>query len=501
MKISKPIRIVAAVALLAAAGGGAWLYLSVEQDTGQAPGAVAQKKAPARSPTGTAKNGAKPIPSDPDEVIKAVIEESGVQQYLLDVRQQALKNAEASAKGQPGAPDIKSMRVAIERTFDPEKLTADLAVNLKQNYDAERMPRFLELLRQPVAAKMNALEAQQPVQQAVEQYFEGLKKSPPSLDRQQLIQRVDESSRASESAAELTVLMIRNMVQAAQAANTRSPARMSRQDLDRSLETLRGDMSTQSRNMHHFIYRQASDADLNEYVKLLSSDIGKWGTLALNNGMRAVVDARGKDLGTAVAQLAPVASAALAKDETPAVRPGEAKAAVPEETTATDARKAEAQDKDKDKAAQDGVKAEAQSEQAKPRAAAPTPDTPLGMVASTNEAEAKHAKAERPEPKRLPARQLFSRHNDLLTATIMMDHASMMELLAFGKSPNIRQPNGYTPLMIAAAYGDVEGVRLLVTKGADLNQRLTGGETALTMARSRGKAEVAALLESYGAQR
>lgn len=497
MKVTKSVRIIAAVSLLAAAGAGAWLYLSEEDDGAGAPAKVVAKKTPAKSSPAAAKGAAKPLPTDPDEVIKALVAESGTEQFLRDMRQQALASADATAKGLKGAPDIKGMQVAIERTFDPEKMAADLTANLKQHYDAERMPGVLGLLRQPVSMKMNELEAQQPAPAAVEQYFAGLKKSPPSLERQQLIQRVDETSRASDSAAELVVLMVKHMLQAAQAANPQSTAKVSRQDLDRSLESLRGNVGTQFRNMHHFVYRQASDAELGEYAKTLGSDIGKWGTAALNTGIREVVDARGRELGIALAQLAPTPVAEQAKPAAPAQPLEEAKAPKVEAKAEAEVRKTEAEQA----AAEDAAKSQPQSAKPKPPAVAVAPDTPLGMAAPANEPDAKQARAERAEARRAPSRPLFTRYNDLLTATIVMDHASMAELLAFGKSPNVRQSNGYTPLMIAASYGDVEAVRLLVAKGADLNQRLAGGETALAMARSRGKAEVAALLESYGARK
>ena len=499
MKLTKSVKIIAAVALLAAGGVGGWLYLSEEDSGSPASVPAVAKKAPAKSSPASGKGAAKVLPTDPDEVIKAVIGESGTQQFLRDLRQQALESADAIIKGQKMTLDLKDMQVAIERTFDPEKMADDLAANLKQNYDAERMPRYLELLHQPVSMKMNGLEGQQPAPQAVEQYFVGLKKSPPSLDRQQLIQRVDETSRASDSAAELVVLMAKYMVQAAQAASPQIATRISRQDLERATESLRGNLGTRFRNMHHFVYRQASDAELGEYVKVLGSESGKWGVSALNSGIREVVDARGRDLGAALAQLAPAPApaAAQAKPAAAAQPLGEAKPATVEKKADADGSKTDAEPV----AAEDASKSQPQGVKPKPPTVSVAPDTPLGMVTSTNEADAKHSQTERAESRRAPARQLFTRYNDLLTATIVMDHASMAELLAFGKNPDVRQSNGYTPLMIAASYGDVEAVRLLVTKGANLNQRLPGGETALAMARSRGKAEVAALLESFGARR
>jgi ankyrin repeat protein len=58
---------------------------------------------------------------------------------------------------------------------------------------------------------------------------------------------------------------------------------------------------------------------------------------------------------------------------------------------------------------------------------------------------------------------------------------------------------GRTALMIAAAEGHLEVVRLLVEAGSDFNIVDAEGSTALTLARSYGNLDVAALLEQAGA--
>jgi ankyrin repeat protein len=67
----------------------------------------------------------------------------------------------------------------------------------------------------------------------------------------------------------------------------------------------------------------------------------------------------------------------------------------------------------------------------------------------------------------------------------MRDQAAVKELLDDGKSPNVRQSNGTTPLMIAASNDDAAIASLLLAKGADPNLR-AGGNSALSIARSRG---------------
>ncbi len=56
-------------------------------------------------------------------------------------------------------------------------------------------------------------------------------------------------------------------------------------------------------------------------------------------------------------------------------------------------------------------------------------------------------------------------------------------LLDAGANPNAANPNGYTPLMMAAGYGDAAIVRLLLAHGANVRLADSHGATALDYAR------------------
>ena len=99
-------------------------------------------------------------------------------------------------------------------------------------------------------------------------------------------------------------------------------------------------------------------------------------------------------------------------------------------------------------------------------------------------------------------RDLYSRYNDVISATVMRDSAAVKELLDDGKSPNVRQSDGLTPLMIAASNGDAGIAAMLLAKGADPNLRTQGGRTALSLAKARGAAgaQTVQLLQRSGAR-
>jgi len=191
--------------------------------------------------------------------------------------------------------------------------------------------------------------------------------------------------------------------------------------------------------------------ELAEYVKLLDTDTGRWGSEVLANAVRPVLTSRGAALGADVGKLAmsrrtgAVAKAPAAQE--PVARMEEPKAAE------------------------------------KPAAAPAAPAEAPGYRRAAN------------------IREVYSRYNDVITATVMRDGAAVKELLADGKSPNVRQRDGVTPLMIAASNGDAEIAAMLLAKGADPNPRVAG-KSALSIAKSRGAAGAAVvqLLERSGAR-
>jgi ankyrin repeat protein len=74
-------------------------------------------------------------------------------------------------------------------------------------------------------------------------------------------------------------------------------------------------------------------------------------------------------------------------------------------------------------------------------------------------------------------------------------------MLDRGVSPNLRDRNGRTLLMLAAENGHRDTVRLLLERGADPNARSALGETALELAKRRGDAELVRILQMHPLKR
>src|SRR5687768_11020403 len=86
---------------------------------------------------------------------------------------------------------------------------------------------------------------------------------------------------------------------------------------------------------------------------------------------------------------------------------------------------------------------------------------------------------------------------DRFYQAIRNDNLATLRALVGDFGPNAKDPQGHTPLMLAAAFGSSEAVQLLVASGADVKAVSTSGITALHWA--TGDVRKAGLLLDRGA--
>jgi Ankyrin repeats (many copies) len=416
----------------------------------------------------TAPAAARPVPTDPDKLIAEVIELSGLKSSFQAFGTEIGRQAAAGDQESLTADETRVVAESMRRLFEPGKITAEVSANLKTGLDVERMARFLEILRQPIAVKMSSEELRAVVQpQALKEFADGLRKNPPPAARAKLIHAVDGATRYSEIQSEMADALIREMLDTMFVGLKKAGKKVPEDAAPAAATQLNG-LRAQARNqaigMLFFTYRNVSDDDLSAYTKLLDSDSGRWGTELLLNAVRPVLTSRfgafGKDLGQIA--LSKRMSTTAKAPAPPAPEPlAKAKPEAPAESLAVSP------------AASPAVPA-----------TAPAPAEPVGYRRPAN------------------IRNLYSRYNDLKTATVMGDGAAVKELLDDGKDPNARQSDGITPLMIAASRNDLEIATMLLSRGADPNVRAAGGLNALAIAKARGVAGVpmAQLLQRSGAR-
>jgi len=493
IEMNNRTKILAGVVVLVVLAAGAWFFLFDESapppktvtvsKTSKAskadaakPSAAAPKQAdaakkPADAPKPAAAPAAapsaavqpapgKPIPTNPEKLIAEVVETSGLPSAFQAAGVEFARQA-STGDQDPGlsADEMRAVTDAVTKAFEPAQMSAEVRANLKANFDDERMARFLEILRQPIALKMTSAElhAVAPTE-AMKEFSENLRKNPPAPARTKLLRALDDVTRSSEVQAEMADAMVREMLDTV-LAELRKAGKKVPKESSQAVATQLNAVRAQARNhavgMLHFTYRNTSDEDLSAYIKLLDTDTGRWGTEQLTNALRPVLASR---------------SGAVGKEIAPLVLSRRAGAAA----------RAPAQPIEEPLA------------KAHPEAVEETP------AAGTAAAPAEPVGYRRPAN----IRDLYSRYNDLMTATVMGDGAAVKELLDDGKDPNQRQSDGLTPLMVAAGGNDLAIATLLLSKGADPNLRAAGGVNALAIAKARGTAgaAMAQLLQRSGAR-
>jgi uncharacterized protein len=90
----------------------------------------------------------------------------------------------------------------------------------------------------------------------------------------------------------------------------------------------------------------------------------------------------------------------------------------------------------------------------------------------------------------------------LMLAAQMGNPATVKLLLEKGADAHLRNDYGYTALMYAASAerNDLELIRVLLAKRAEINVKAKDGETALKLAGRKGRTETVRLLEKAGAK-
>ncbi len=463
VQINPRTAIIAGAGVLVVAGAAAWFLLFQDEPSpppkpAVKPAASAAKPAAkadvsASKPAAAAAAKPAPIPTDPDKLVAEIIQTSGLTRQMRSFAGEVATNAIASNQaGQEGAEklDARLVQDIANRHFEADALMADLTNGVKSAYEAERMGRFLELMRQPIVAKMTAIEGRAITREEKAQFAEAFRTNPPSPARQKLILTLDELARTSELGVHVTTLSAREMVDAMFEGLQKTGRRMQkeqRQLLNSQINSAEPQLRSAFRTLMHITYRDVSDEDLAAYVKVLESETGRWGLEILGNALRSAVEKRIKPFARDMAQLV-IAQVLAGK---PA---------------------------------------------AEKQAAAPEPKEPPRAAPVAAAAPVEATGYQRPAG----IKPLYSRYNDLITAVVMRDTAAVKELLADGKDPNVRQSDGFTPLMIAVVNGDAVIAQDLLSRGAQPNLRTPGGQSALSLAQARNNGPMVQLLQRSGAR-
>jgi uncharacterized RDD family membrane protein YckC len=129
------------------------------------------------------------------------------------------------------------------------------------------------------------------------------------------------------------------------------------------------------------------------------------------------------------------------------------------------------------------------------QASAPKPEPKAAEPAKPKAAPVRVAQAAKPQamPAFEPKAATEPKFNDLMTAVLYRDAEGVSELLRLGKWPDKPDGRGATPLMTAAALGDLRTAEALLRGGANPN-------LAIPVAEERRDGDMVSLLKRYGSR-
>lgn len=177
--------------------------------------------------------------------------------------------------------DISEFRALVTQMSRPETFERALKATLVENYSPELFPIVLEQLRSPLSLRMIKLlvDNARPDPKALTAFVEGLRTAPPSVSRVSLIRRVSSALGADSLAVDIGATIMRTAAYSMNEAA--APRKYATEDQIRdSVEAFRlkyaVSIADATVSQGLYIFRSASDQELQEYLALLESDALSW---------------------------------------------------------------------------------------------------------------------------------------------------------------------------------------------------------------------------------
>lgn len=268
--------VVGGVVIVSAAGWFGWQYF---EDDGPAPAAPAKPQpVTAAKPPGAGKTAA-PADAGParDKLIADVLGASGLKQQLNQLPQNLIAGVRLSAKQPTKASPavIKAIDDAVSESFSAAAFHGRVGAGLKKNFDEKRLQALLKDFSAPAAKRMVEMEQASPSPEEFGKFARSAAATRPSPRRASLIKRIDTATRASDFAIDAAFSSMKAIASGGAGAGAQKAAAA-----DKIIEKQRASATNNIRSTTllnlAYSYRNASDAELEEYAKFYESENSKW---------------------------------------------------------------------------------------------------------------------------------------------------------------------------------------------------------------------------------
>jgi len=242
--------------------------------------------------------------------VERLLELSGLRDQLRAAPELVARDAEAQAGPLP--PERRrALAEALRQAYDPRRLEEDVRAALARSLAGEeaRLERALALMASPVARRMAELEeaAARPEAQAeMGRFLAGLAAAPPPRERRELVRRVMAAQQAVEALLDLQEATFRGMVAAFNPALP-PERRLEGAELAEALREMRRRSRPQVERFLEgsllYTYREASDAELERYARLLERPEARWATRILLAALEEAMGEAARRAGQAMRRL------------------------------------------------------------------------------------------------------------------------------------------------------------------------------------------------------
>jgi hypothetical protein len=269
------LTIVGGVVVVAAAGWFGWQYF---EDSAPPPAAKTSPQ-PAAAKSAAAAKAAAPADAGParDKLIEDTLVASGLKRQLDQLPQQLIAGVRQSSK-QRGSPGLtKAIEDAVAASFTAQGFQGRVSADLKKNFDEKRLQALLKDFSTPAAKRMIQLEQTEPSPEEFARYARSPAATRPAPQRASLVKRIDAASRASDLAVDVAFSSMKAVAMGVVGEGAGHAAAV-----DKTIEKQRAAATQKIRDATllnlAFGFRDASDAELEEYARIHEAENSKWFT-------------------------------------------------------------------------------------------------------------------------------------------------------------------------------------------------------------------------------
>jgi len=241
-----------------------------------------------------------------DKQIAQILELSGINHEFDQLP--ALMQAQMQQQPPPMVPeDLDKLSHILSEAFSPEKTLKAMKEALVAHYEAEHFAQLVKLLQHPLVKKMTALEkaastpaAWQQMMQQANVFMAGVSKK-----RVALLREIDDATEATKLALVFQIRSFQLMVKAinplmpeAQRMTQAQMETISRKMREQGLYPARQQTLLQMA----WAYQEASDSDLQSYLEIYQSKLGKWSISLIEQASATVFDQAMEEINTHIKQ-------------------------------------------------------------------------------------------------------------------------------------------------------------------------------------------------------